>query len=62
VSGQDYHVARERRRAEEADYARTMGEYLARIFEAEDKRKAEKGDPILDAINRSRLVAELEDK
>jgi len=38
----DYHAARERRQAEEADYARRMGEYLAGILEEANRSEAER--------------------
>jgi len=58
MSEKDHHAARERRQAEEADYATTMGEYLASIFEAEDRGKRDAAGSIFDAVGRARLAQE----
>ena len=54
-----YHAARERRQAEEADYARRMGEYLARIFEEADRSEARDDvGSIFDAVGRAKVAKE----
>jgi len=57
MSDQDYHhAARERRQAAEEDYARAMGEYLARTLEA-DRSEAERDvGSIFDAVGRAKVA------
>jgi hypothetical protein len=57
MSDQDYHAARERRQAEEADYARRMGEYLAGILEEADRGKEDAASSIFDASEAGRAKA-----
>lgn len=54
----DYHAARERRQAEEADYTRMMGEYLARTLEEAGQGKEDRAGGIFDAVGRAQLAKE----